>query len=183
MKIALATLLALTPVSSLASPVPHHSQAGYSSSRTCFKTEYREEYIPGTAESPGYVRSWNDTLEVPCRDTPVSIEPRTYRRHVTVYENVDTNNAENLQKSASVIRAIFQDRAMIPSLKATISLFYADPQWLNVRPTCCPSRKGTLKSFFRTSLIATLTLARFFPTHNWTRITSKRPVSVFALIP
>ena len=92
MKIELATLLALTPVSSLASPVPHHSQAGYSSSRTCFKTEYREEYIPGTAESPGYVRSWNDTLEVPCRDTPVSIEPRTYRRHVTVYENVDTND-------------------------------------------------------------------------------------------
>ena len=92
MKIALAALLALAPVSSLASAVPHHYQAGYSSSRTCFKTEYREEYIPGTAESPGYVRSWNDTLEVPCRDTPISIEPRTYRRHVTVYENVDTND-------------------------------------------------------------------------------------------
>ena len=92
MKIALAALLALAPVSSIASPVPNHSQVGYSSSRTCFKTEYREEYIPGTAESPGYVRSWNDTLEVPCRDTPVSIEPRTYRRHVTVYENVDTND-------------------------------------------------------------------------------------------
>ena len=92
MKIALAALLALAPVSSVASPVPNHSQAGYSSSRTCFRTEYREEYIPGTAESPGYVRSWNDTLEVPCRDTPVSIEPRTYRRHVTVYEDVDTND-------------------------------------------------------------------------------------------
>ena len=92
MKIALAPVLALAPVSSVASPVPNHSQAGYSSSRTCFKTEYREEYIPGTAESPGYVRSWNDTLEVPCRDTPVSIEPRTYRRHVTVYEDVDTND-------------------------------------------------------------------------------------------
>ena len=92
MKIALAALLALTPVSAVASPVPNHSQAGYSSSRTCFKTEYREEYIPGTADSPGYVRSWNDTLEVPCTDTPVSIEPRTYRRHITVYEDVDTND-------------------------------------------------------------------------------------------
>ena len=66
MKIALAALLALSPVSSLANPVPNHSQAGYSSSRTCFKTEYREEYIPGTAEYC-YIRSWNDTLEVPCR--------------------------------------------------------------------------------------------------------------------
>ena len=92
MKIALAALLALTPVSAVASPIYNDSQPGYSNQRSCFKTEYREEYIPGTAESPGYVRSWNDTLEVPCRDTPVSIEPRTYRRHVTVYENVDTND-------------------------------------------------------------------------------------------
>ena len=92
MKIALATLLALAPVPSLASPVPNHFQAGYSSSRTCFRTEYREEYIPGTADNPGYVKSWNDTLEVPCRNRHVSSEPRPYRRHVTVYEDVDTND-------------------------------------------------------------------------------------------
>ena len=92
MKIALAALLALAPVPSLASPVPNHFQAGYSSSRTCFRTEYREEYIPGTADNPGYVKSWNDTLEVPCRNRHVSSEPRPYRRHVTVYEDVDTND-------------------------------------------------------------------------------------------
>ncbi len=92
MKIALAALLALAPVPSLASPVPNHSQAGYSSSRTCFRTEYREEYIPGTVDNPGYVKSWNDTLEVPCRNRHVSSEPRPYRRHVTVYEDVDTND-------------------------------------------------------------------------------------------
>ena len=99
MKIALAALLALAPVPSLASPVPNHFQAGYSSSRTCFRTEYREEYIPGTAESPGYVKSWKDTVEVPCRDanpnvgwrrTPPPTERPYYRRHVTVYE--DTND-------------------------------------------------------------------------------------------
>ena len=94
MKIALAALLALAPVPSLASPVPNHFQAGYSSSRTCFRTEYREEYIPGTADNPGYVKSWNDTLEVPCRNRHVSSEPRPYRRHVTVYEDVDTNDAK-----------------------------------------------------------------------------------------
>tara|TARA_B100001093_G_C26174911_1_gene737359 strand:+ start:128 stop:580 length:453 start_codon:yes stop_codon:yes gene_type:complete len=94
MKIALAALLALTPVSVVASPVPRpiDYQEGYSSSRTCFRTEYREEYIPGTAENPGYVKSWNDTFEVPCRNRHVSIEPRPYRRHVTVYEDVDTND-------------------------------------------------------------------------------------------
>ena len=69
------------------------TQPGYSSSRTCFKTEYREEYVPGTEDSPGYVKSWKDTLEVTCEDPSVSgtTRPHTYRRHVTVYEDVDTN--------------------------------------------------------------------------------------------
>ena len=70
------------------------TQPGYSSSRTCFKTEYREEYVPGTEDSPGYVKSWKDTLEVACVDSSVSgtTRPHTYRRHVTVYEDVDTND-------------------------------------------------------------------------------------------
>ena len=114
MKIALAALLALTPVSAVASPVylPNDSQPGYSNQRTCFKTEYREEYVPGTEDSPGYVKSWKDTVEVPCKDVKVRwrnrshgtpynhpymdgsgrAEPPSYRRHVTVYEDVDTND-------------------------------------------------------------------------------------------
>ena len=93
MKTALAVLLALTPVSVLASEY----QSGYSASRTCFKTEYREEYIPGTEDNPGYVKSWKDTIEVPCKNNPDVGWRRTnpperpyYRRHVTVYE--DTND-------------------------------------------------------------------------------------------
>ena len=92
MKIALAALLALTPVPALAGEY----QAGYSNQRSCFKTEYREEYIPGTEDSPGYVKSWKDTVEVPCEDanpdvgwrrhTPREDRPY-YRRHVTVYED------------------------------------------------------------------------------------------------
>jgi len=41
-------------------------QPGYSSSSTCTRKEYREEYIPGTANRPGYVKNWHDTVEVPC---------------------------------------------------------------------------------------------------------------------
>ncbi len=91
MKIALAALVALGSVSPA---LAGEYQAGYSQSRTCFKTEYREEYVPGTEDSPGFVKSWKDTVEVPC-ETPVSISPHprpTYRRHVTVYEDVDTND-------------------------------------------------------------------------------------------
>ena len=102
MKTALAVLLALTPVSALASPVYTDSQPGYSNQRSCFKTEYREEYIPGTEDNPGYVKSWKDTIEVPCDDHPNVGWERTYprssdrpyyRRHVTVYE--DTNDCSD----------------------------------------------------------------------------------------
>ena len=102
MKIALAALLALTPVSAVASPVYNDSQPGYSNQRSCFKTEYREEYIPGTEDNPGYVKSWKDTVEVPCDDVNPNVGWRRYpsrpdrpyyRRHVTVYE--DTNDCSD----------------------------------------------------------------------------------------
>ena len=68
MKLLLASIIALSPASVLA----NEYQAGYSASRTCFKTEYREEYVPGSMDSPGYVKSWNETLEVPCDTTAYS---------------------------------------------------------------------------------------------------------------
>ena len=41
-------------------------QPGFSSSRTCTRNEYREEYVPGTRINPGYVKQWEETVEVPC---------------------------------------------------------------------------------------------------------------------
>tara|TARA_B100000965_G_C18987086_1_gene496597 strand:- start:75 stop:425 length:351 start_codon:yes stop_codon:yes gene_type:complete len=38
----------------------------YSSNRTCTRTEYREEYVPGTRNNPGEVRNWEETVVVPC---------------------------------------------------------------------------------------------------------------------
>ena len=101
MKIALAALVALSSVSPA---LAGEYQPGYSHERTCFKSEYREEYVPGTENDPGYVKSWKDTVEVPCEDTPtyhrehnpnVGRSTGTYRRHVTVYENVDTNDCSD----------------------------------------------------------------------------------------
>ena len=39
---------------------------GYSKTRTCYKSEYKEEYVPGTEFNPGYVKSTKETVEVPC---------------------------------------------------------------------------------------------------------------------
>jgi hypothetical protein len=108
MKIALATLLALTPVSALASPIYKDYQPGYSNQRSCFKTEYREEYVPGTEDNPGYVKSWKDTVEVPCEDPDIGWDrsPRPtrkpyYRRHVTVYE--DTNDCSDGTAAGAIL--------------------------------------------------------------------------------
>ena len=90
-----ALLLTTTPI------LADDYQRGYSSSRTCFKTEYREEYIPGNEDSPGYVKSWKETIEVPCQDEDVA--HRTYRRHVTVYENVDTNDCSDCKIAGGLL--------------------------------------------------------------------------------
>ena len=101
MKIAFAALVALSAATPALAEGSY--QPGWSEERTCFKTEYREEYIPGTEDHPGYVKSWKDTLEVPCEDSKKewrrhphyhnnesSRNPKpSYRSHVTVYEDVD----------------------------------------------------------------------------------------------
>ena len=99
MKIALATIIAL---SACTPAVAGDYQPGWSEERTCFKTEYREEYVPGTERDPGYVKSWKETVEVKCESTPQYHEEqypdvgrRTYRRHTTVYEDVDTNDCSD----------------------------------------------------------------------------------------
>ena len=87
MKILLASILALTPVSAMADEY----QEGYSHSRTCFREEYREEYVPGTVNNPGYVRSWKETVEFPCKRYHRSDEPR--QSTVTrTYDEYDTND-------------------------------------------------------------------------------------------
>ena len=91
MKILLASLIALTPVSTFA----NEYQEGYSTSRNCFKTEYREEYIPGTVDNPGYVRAWNETSEVPCRGDSNSLTRGGYTKKTTIeYDNNDCTDGK-----------------------------------------------------------------------------------------
>ena len=90
MKILLASIIALTPVSVLAER-PDEQQAGYSRTKTCYRTEYREEYVPGTEDDPGFVHSWKETIEFPCQ--PQSRATGTPRRQVVEeYREVDDND-------------------------------------------------------------------------------------------
>ena len=90
MKILLATVVAL---SACTPAIAHHQQHGYSESTTCYREEYREEYIPGTEDSPGYIKSWKDTIEYPCSRTRVERSPDNTTRTRTYNEyEVDDND-------------------------------------------------------------------------------------------
>ena len=44
----------------------YESQKGYAYENKCFRYEYREQYIPGNAISPGYVKSFSEKVPIPC---------------------------------------------------------------------------------------------------------------------
>ena len=66
-------------------------QAGYSSTKTCYRSEYREEYVPGNEDNPGYVRSWKETIEFPCERNSATIT-RPTRTVVERHYEVDDND-------------------------------------------------------------------------------------------
>ena len=86
MKVLLASLLALTPVSASAEYVD--SRSGYAHTQRCYRSEYREEYIPGSEDNPGYVKSWKETVEYPC-NTP---DKGTRRQVIERVREVDDND-------------------------------------------------------------------------------------------
>jgi hypothetical protein len=87
MKILLASLIAL----SACTPAVAGSQAGYSETNTCYREEYREEYVPGTANNPGYIKSWTDSIEYPCSRSRVIRTPENTTRTRT-YNEYDEND-------------------------------------------------------------------------------------------
>jgi len=85
MKVLLASLLALTPVSASAEYVD--SRSGYAHTQRCYRSEYREEYIPGSEDNPGYVKSWKETIEYPCNEPDTRTRRQVIERQYEVDEN------------------------------------------------------------------------------------------------
>ena len=112
MKLLLASLIALTPVPSLAAPttfvqdIPYKKNeiwreqaAGYSRTKTCYRTEYREEYIPGTEQDPGYVKSWKETVEFPCSNNKATI----IRERSVEYREVEENDCTDGKVAGAIL--------------------------------------------------------------------------------
>ena len=92
-------LIGATSAPALAGPATggYRSRGGYAEQEKCFRKEYREEYVPGTMSSPGYVRSYKKRVRVPCerpqfmpQSTP-HYHPRYEDAHPNM-GNVDNNS-------------------------------------------------------------------------------------------
>ena len=89
MKLLLASLIALTPVSASADDVIQWE----TTSKTCYRETYREEYIPGTREDPGFIKTYNELIEVPCRNDRYA-DPIIKRETVVEYDDNDCTDGK-----------------------------------------------------------------------------------------
>ena len=89
MKLLLASLIALTPVSASADDVIQWE----TTSKTCYRETYREEYIPGTREDPGFIKTYNELIEVPCRNDRYA-DPVIRRETVVEYDDNDCTDGK-----------------------------------------------------------------------------------------
>ena len=91
--IALGTLAAIVaPQVALAGHIRHNAGR---QEFTCYRNEYRERYVPGTRNSPGYVRHEMRTVEFPCRNRldTTNIQPYDpYAPDYTPTGRVDDNS-------------------------------------------------------------------------------------------
>ncbi|WLW37316.1 hypothetical protein [Synechococcus phage S-RS29] len=92
MKLALVALMTLSALPVSAESIgdrsnrqAYSSQRGYAHEEKCYRNEYREEYVPGTSNSPGYVKSYRERVKVPCNN-------RIYRRDDHLPNEVDDNS-------------------------------------------------------------------------------------------
>ena len=88
MKLLLASLIALTPVSASADDVIQWE----TTSKTCYRETYREEYVPGTRVDPGFIRTFSELIEVPCR-SKIS-DPVIRRETVVEYDDNDCTDGK-----------------------------------------------------------------------------------------
>tara|TARA_A100001037_G_C15063005_1_gene595674 strand:- start:810 stop:1211 length:402 start_codon:yes stop_codon:yes gene_type:complete len=87
MKLAIATLIAFSSISPAV--VADELRNDYRSTGMCSTSEYREEYVPGNKNSPGYVKIWNEAVQVPCSSTPRATARPTMRQQPV---STDTND-------------------------------------------------------------------------------------------
>ena len=95
MRLALAALLLFAALPADAKPGRYRSDSGWVEERTCFRKEYREEYVPGTAKNPGYVRKYYKKVRIVCEGPqfiPYGEPHHRYEDHHSNTGRIDDNS-------------------------------------------------------------------------------------------
>ena len=68
MKLALAALILFASAMPVdAKPGRYQSRSGWAEEEKCYRTEYTEEYVPGTSNFPGHVKTRREKVRIRCR--------------------------------------------------------------------------------------------------------------------
>jgi len=73
----------------------YRSNGGWAEEEKCFRKEYREEYVPGNSERPGYVKTYRQRVEVPCERPQFVPQSTPHYHHEEEHPNmgnVDNNS-------------------------------------------------------------------------------------------
>ena len=89
MKLALAALILFaSAIPAEARPSRYSSRPGWAEEEKCFRTEYSEEYVPGTSKFPGYVKTRREKVRIPCRGRRYVPNYVPHPRHEEQHPNV-----------------------------------------------------------------------------------------------
>lgn len=77
-------------------PIPSYANnyySNYSKDNKCYRNVYREKYIPGTASNPGYIRQWEERVQVNCNYSGYSNSTNSGKN------NYSQNNSGSCERS------------------------------------------------------------------------------------
>ena len=66
----------------------YRSNSGWAEEEKCYRTEYSEEYVPGTSKFPGYVKTRRQKVRIPCRHRRYVPNHAPHPRHEEQYPNM-----------------------------------------------------------------------------------------------
>ena len=59
----------------------HDYHSSYKQNNKCYGNVYREKYIQGNFDKPGYIRKWEETIRIPCDQHKIEISNKNLERN------------------------------------------------------------------------------------------------------
>ena len=72
----------------------YHSS--FQQNNKCYGNVYREKYIQGNIQNPGYVRKWEETITIPCDKHDIGINNKNVK--INHYQKIFKDNLKKIIK-------------------------------------------------------------------------------------